>query len=120
MGGWGGDPSLREAGDWETSRAAAAVVTGGWRAVAVAVLAVAKRLERTEAVRAELTVIPEGGYNKRRPGRPSSLLFLDSKTCLVGEPQASPSTGHQAPAGTQVLRYSESSLLSLPSIGTCE
>ena len=47
----------------ELSRAAA--VTGGWRAVAGVVRAVAKRLEgdgrRTEAVGAELIVTPEGG-----------------------------------------------------------
>ena len=48
----------------EISRAAAAAVTGGWRAVAVAVLAVAKRLEEL------------GG---RQPG-PRETILSNSKT----------------------------------------
>ena len=67
----------------EVLRAAAAALTGGWRAVAVAVLAVVKRLGgggavlgRTEAHGVGLTVIPKGKgggcttpFNRRGPLR---------------------------------------------------
>jgi hypothetical protein len=66
----------REA-EGEFKKGPAGAVTGGWKAVSVAVLAVAKRLEgiwgQSEVVGAELTIITEwgdGGDNtpfKRRP-----------------------------------------------------
>ena len=58
-GGGGGGALEGEGAGTEVSRAAAAAVAGGWRAVAGAVLAVAKRLGgdggRIEAVAAEFT-----------------------------------------------------------------
>ena len=70
---------------------AAQAVTGGWTAVSVAILAVAKRSDgnggRTETVWAELTVILKrweggegggGGYNTPLKRRPACPLYATS------------------------------------------